>query len=265
MTYALLSAVLLCSEPSFFVGPDSWLDTVKDSHVQEVRSSPRTYWYDRQSLPRLNVDTSGKVFRHGFDVSLGRDPKRTGAPNNEKPWLHPGGFDNVRGVTVVRGMLMPPNRKMRVSLIQRRAAGRVVRNWETRFPAGTSVVEFINVPNGYRVVRRRTKAGENDWDTAEYETGRRPPGYVEVANCTDCHEDIGKHAWELDRNRDWYTFVATASEPGGPMHFHPFDASKVTGTAPVWPTINPELVHLVEFEDSVSRQHVDPRIRGWRE
>ena len=89
--------------------------------------------------------------------------------------------------------------------------------------------------------RQKETAG---WCAGQIDLGPMPAGYLEVSDCTKCHEDIGKHANEIDDQQEWYTTV-TGLEKDGPFAF---PLLVLTGNGRDGKgMINPAVEHLLEW------------------
>ena len=196
--------------------------------MREVMLDPRTIWYTSDSLfPVQQSAFTTSLFGVGYNMAAELD--RTGSPNNEHPWRHTGGLDHCGPeVTVKRMLWIPPGTMIDVwrehGYVQ--SIGLSFVRHSGRFPVGTISAEFMFDDGRLFEIRSRTKHADQDWESRQIEYGDKPKGYVTVTNCVDCHEDIGKHARQLDLHRDWYTTVR-GLEKGGPIHWHPWDTSAV--------------------------------------
>lgn len=202
-----------------------------DIRVQVVeRREPEmvTYHYD-QSLPGVYWSQSWKgLYPVGFNPAGTLDP--TGTANNERPWKHPGGLDDCGPeVTVKRTLQVPRGRKIKVwhesrdvVLTEPPRVGHKMKvsRIAGKFPNRTRVVEDLYDEDRLFERRERFKR-RGKWHTSQEKFGKPPKGYVEVDNCTDCHEDIGRDSMEIDSSRDWYSAVR-GLEKDGPIHWHPW-------------------------------------------
>lgn len=226
---------------------------VKDApaEIMNALRSGRTVWLDRTKTPavQLQVFPGGRIDTYpvGYNMAANKHLSRTGSPNNEAPWLHSGGFDNVDAKIMAAYFLpgkvrikreefdAPAFRKEADSLSAARLVG--------EYPVGTVAAEFVVTDNLVRCLRYRHKEQASGWCEAQIDFGPMPDGYREVANCTDCHRDITKHANEIDASQEWYTTVR-GLEPGGPFNF-PF--YRITGSGMDGKgEFNPEVAHLIE-------------------
>lgn len=211
----------------------------------------RTLWYDADSLPGCYQSDNGLLAVGYNPATFPGQEDATGSANNESPWRHTGGLDACGpSVTARRLLWIPAGEKIklrtetRVITTTKRRGIRFnrVRGW---YPIGTVSAELLL--DGRRVFevreRRKTRGG---WVTDQIEFGRKPFGYKAVDNCTDCHEDIGKHSFMLDADRDWYG-VVRGLEPDGPIHFHPWDTTGLGG-AGIPLRIREDVRHFVEWE-----------------
>jgi len=194
----------------------------------QILSSRDTIWTDPSSHPPFQVtvfsDRSEQV------MPLGMNPTRrqfrhltnTGSPNNESPWRHPGGTDAiVNRLTKRTGYLIPG--KVKVWRESRMVPGqkvgqtgrgdRRVIHWAGTYPVGSAAAEFLSVDGTLRAVRVRTKTAEG-WIGEQVEVAPFPSGYEAPSSCVDCHEDIGRHANEIDDHQEWY-FTVRGLEKGG--------------------------------------------------
>lgn len=211
------------------------LGAAEPSPVYEYAKDPRAIWYSKETLPRV-YEASGRLFGVGYNLAGSLD--RTGSANNENPWLNTGGLDHVGGsVTIKRMLWIPPGQHITLHRKHKTVRGGPKNGLDFShvfgvFPVGTVSAEFIYDGNRLFEMRARVKTRDG-WLTEQEEYGVKPAGYVAVENCTDCHKDIGKHSFQLrDRtgrfDRDWYGTVR-GLEPGGPIHWHPWDARGVWG------------------------------------
>lgn len=199
---------------------------IEEAGLEKIVKDKRTFWYTKRSLPRV-TQVEGSLFPQGYNMAAEPDP--SGSPNNEHPWRHTGGLDNVgAGVQVWRLLWLPPGRRIvlynergivpaRGMLPYRRVAG--------VYPNGSVSAELMYDKGSMFEVRVRRKT-EGSWSGEQYEHGPKPRGYVAVKNCTDCHKDVGRHAMAMDPRRDWYGAVS-GMEKDGPIHWHPFDGDMV--------------------------------------
>jgi hypothetical protein len=218
-----------------------------DEPIRTVMFSPETFWYDKQTLPRV-YQQDNLLWPLGYNVSATGD--RSGSPNNEKPWLHTGGLDDVDGGGVKRFYWSPAGKKVKIwrtygSVFDDQGVEHLgITKWVGEFPIGAIVGEILLDGKRDFEVRARRKVATGEWEHFQFERGLKPRGYVSVNNCVECHRDVTKDANEIDGSRDWYGQVGSL-EKHGPIHLHFFNYHGVTGAgAPV--TFNQELKHLYE-------------------
>jgi hypothetical protein len=216
-----------------------------DEPIRNVMFSPQTFWYDKQTLPRV-YQHDNQLWPLGYNVSGTLD--RSGSPNNEKPWLHTGGMDDVKEGNVKRFYWSPPGTKVRIwrtygSVFDQRGVEHLgITKWVGEFPVGAIVGEILLDGQRDFEVRARRKTGRGEWEHFQFERGPKPKGYVSVNSCIECHRDVTKEANELDGKRDWYGQVGSL-EQHGPIHLHFFDYRGVTGAGKTV-TFNHDLKHL---------------------
>lgn len=220
---------------------------VSDKSVFDYAADRRSIWYNTESLPKVYQNQS-LLYRVGYNIAGNLD--KTGTPNNEKPWLHTGGLDNCGPeVTVKRMLWVPPEEKIYVKKEDFRIEGGKRNGFlysavTGEYPLGTVSAEFMY--NGIELFevreRRKTKDG---WITLQHELADKPVGYKKVGSCIQCHEDIGKHAFQLDENREWYS-VVRGLEKGGPIHWHPWKTEGIGGFG-IKPEIRDEVKKFVEW------------------
>jgi hypothetical protein len=218
-----------------------------DEPIRSVMFGPQTFWYDQQSLPRV-YQHDNLLWPIGYNVAGNLD--RSGTPNNEKPWLHTGGMDDVKAGAVRRFYWSPPGQKVKIwqkygSVFDAKGAEHLgITKWVGEFPIGAIVGEVLMDGKRDFEVRARRKVAQGEWEHFQFDKGAKPAGYVSVNNCVDCHQDVTKDAQELDGNRDWYGQVGSL-EQHGPIHLHFFNHRGVSGAGtPV--TFNQDLKHLYE-------------------
>ena len=215
--------------------------------VPDLFSLPGAMEYTH--LPRVWEGEFHKLRPIGLNTSALPDP--SGSPNNEYPWRHAGGTDRMKNVKHRRVIVFPKNGTVDVWPDKYRTTLPNGVIWASltrvsgRFPVGTRVAEYMYHKGRLFEYREREKVGDGDWSTEQISVGERPPGYVEVDNCVECHEDIGTHAKQLDPNRHWYGTVR-GLEVGGPIHWHPWTRSQRH-------TVREELAHLVRILDRPPR------------
>lgn len=195
--------------------------------IEQATADPRSYKYDSFNFRSVAEDDFGKLWAIGYNIA-GRGNDRTGSPNNEHPWLHNGGTDNVKGLTVRRVLWIPPGEKIRLRTRRHRVRSiglPYARTWGD-YPDRTLSVEYLLDDKGKLFEIRSRRRVQGKWEAEQIEVGEPPKGYVSVDSCTDCHSDIGKHARQLDRRREWYTTVR-GLEVGGPIAFHPWEWKRV--------------------------------------
>ena len=218
-----------------------------DEPIRSAMESPDTFWYDKHTLPRV-TQHDNRLWPLGYNLSATND--RSGTPNNEKPWLHTGGMDNVKGAFVKRFYWSPMGEKVKIwrttgSVRDNRGTTHLgITKWVGEFPINAIVGEVLMEGNRDFEIRARRKIAPGKWEHFQFENGRKPAGYEPVSNCVDCHSDVTKDANELDGSRDWYGQVSSL-EKGGPIHLHFFDYRGVTGVGtPV--TFNEDLKRFYE-------------------
>ncbi|MDB4489935.1 hypothetical protein N9045_00315 [bacterium] len=220
-----------------------------DGWLYEKARDTRTYWYDKESLPEAYQSNGGgpvRLYKLGYNIAGVLD--KTGSANNELPWLHTGGLDDCENSYVKRMLWLPKNKKIVLNKKNGKIMGGQRNGLEYSFiageyPIGTVSAEFLY--DGDRLFEARSRVkNEQGWTTFQFEYGDKPVGYIHVSSCIECHEDIGKHSFELDAKRDWYGTVR-GLEPGGPIHWHPWDTSKVDGVGTT-PKIRHDVRGMVE-------------------
>lgn len=231
-----------------------------------IVEDPNTQWYDHKTLPEV-FESEGRLYRVGNNIGPeGEDP--TGSPNNEFPWLHTGGLDHCGSEVAVRRALSVPKGKW-IELYQAtgNAAEKAPEGSEFpsnfpfsrisgTYPVGTTAIEFMYDKIRLFEVRQRTKT-KNGWVTDVKEYGAKPKGYVQVNNCVDCHNDIGRHPEDIDieravegiKDRQWYGTVR-GLEKDGPIHWHPWvthtESQRDRG---IKPTIRRSVRHFVRWKN----------------
>lgn len=216
----------LISQPNFNLTLD------EEEALMALSKDERTIWYNKKTLKEV-YETSGEIYKLGYNVAGNLD--RTGTANNEKPWLHTGGLDNCgKDVRVERMLWIPPKTKIKLKreyykIRGGRRNGLPYNRIAGDYPDGTVSAEFMYEGDRLFEARMRKKIEDGDWQTRQFEWGKKPKGYVAVTNCVDCHDDIGKHSFVLDAQRDWYGTVR-GLEVGGPIHWHPWKTQGVGGS-----------------------------------
>lgn len=220
----------------------------EDAWIYALAKDPRTMWYDKRSLPGV-YESSGRLYAVGYNIAGNLD--KTGTANNEHPWAHTGGLDNCGpDVNVKRMLWIPEKSKIKLRNIAREIKGGQRNGLDYslimgKFPEGTVSAEFMY--EGLRMFEARTRTKTNgSWETNQFEYGDKPKGYVAVTSCVECHEDIGKHSFQIDPKRDWYATVR-GLEVGGPIHWHPWKTKGAGGNGLV-PIIRDELKEFVEYD-----------------
>lgn len=217
----------------------------------DLSKDTRVYWYDKDSLPQAYQSSGSgpvRLFKLGYNIAGNLD--KTGTANNEHPWRHTGGLDNCNSVKVKRMLYVPVNKKIKLRTVHSKIEGGKRNGLKYsriagEYPEGTVVAEFLYEHDRLFEARARMKK-KNDWKTFQYEYGNKPKGYIHVDSCVECHEDIGKHSFELDEVRDWYGTVR-GLEPGGPIHWHPWQTDKVGGLGTI-PKLRSDVKDIVEYE-----------------
>jgi hypothetical protein len=221
-----------------------------DEPIRSVMFSPQTFWYDKQTLPRV-YQHDNLLWPLGYNVSATGD--RSGSPNNEKPWLHTGGMDDVKEGFVKRFYWSPAGKRVKIwrtygSVSDNQGATHLgISKWVGEFPIGAIVGEILMDGKRDFEVRARRKVALGEWEHFQFEKGPKPRGYISVRSCVDCHNDVTKDANELDGSRDWYGQVGSL-EQHGPIHLHFFNYRGVTGAGTAL-TFNDALKHLYEVID----------------
>lgn len=245
-------------------GPVSF--TVESLRVMQIQDAPETVlsrlrqrstiWVDRTADGTALQWTAGangrdSVYRVGYNMAANKHLSRTGSPNNESPWLHSGGFDNT-DVSIIAAYHVPG----RIKLRRRQVELPAFRNKDVRlsttkilgeYPVGTVAAEWVlnNETQQLCCFRYREK-DQSGWCAGQVDIGPMPAGYLEVSDCTKCHEDITRHANEIDDQQEWYTTVR-GIEKDGPFNFPLFvlTGSGMDGSG----TINPAVEHLLDWVD----------------
>lgn len=191
--------------------------------VYEAAADPNAIWY---SGLRGVWENNDQLFAIGYNIAGGQfDP--TGSANNEKPWLHNGGLDNVGPEVSVKRMLwMPPSTKIFLYPQTYRFRGGLRNGFRFGrhngiYPATTLAAEFHYDGQELFEIRSRRRDFDGVWETDQIDVGPKPNGYEPVDNCVECHEDIAKHSFQLDPRREWYGTVR-GLERHGPIAFHPW-------------------------------------------
>lgn len=220
--------------------------------VKRAIKSPDSIWTSNQDTSQWQLKSDGSlmsVYRVGYNMALNKHLTETGSPNNEHPWRHSGGFDDC-DVSVLQMYHVPG--KIRVRRVKEevpgfRANSLSTAKWIGEYPENTVAAEFVrdNKTKSVVALRYRLKS-EGDWITEQVDLGPMPANYQRVNNCVDCHEDITKHANELDSTQEWYTTVR-GLEPGGPFNF-PLVVRSGNGMDGKG-SINPAIAHLLSFEN----------------
>lgn len=197
--------------------------------VDQVLESDRTYHYDSKLLKQV-YQNEFRVFRLGFDHRPG---SRTAfSPNEFRPWIKPGGTDGLK-VRTKKSVWIPEGRKITVYTSQVKTEGNVRqpagyplrdrRQVKWIFPEGATIVERLyNGSEGEPFeLRRRTKSSGTWVTDVTSLNGSAPAGYKQPSNCTQCHDDVGKHASVLENknNVEWF---GTVRGSDGIFSFHPF-------------------------------------------
>jgi hypothetical protein len=227
-------------------------DIEDDAWLYEKASDIRTYWYDKKSLPEAYQSNGGgpvRLYKLGYNIAGVLD--KTGSANNEAPWFHTGGLDDCENTKVKRMLWLPENQKIILKQKNGKIKGGQRNGLEYKFiageyPIGTVSAEFLYDDQRLFEARSRVK-GEEGWSTFQFEYGDKPAGYVHVSSCVECHEDVGKHSFELDAKRDWYGTVR-GLEPGGPIHWHPWQSEGLGGYG-VKPEIREDVKSFVKLGD----------------
>lgn len=194
-----------------------------------------------------------KIYKVGVNVAGNLD--KTGSANNENPWRFTGGTDDCHDkIAVVRTMTIPKDKQiiLYMSKIQVNGnTGRIRRMDAAKItgfiPPGSTFKETMYNDSGEVFEVRTLTRTENGWKPDFTNFGNNPKGYVPQDNCTKCHEDIGKHSFEIDDIRDWYGYVR-GLEVGGPINWHPFKVPP--GNNGIKPEIREELKDYVRWEKS---------------
>ena len=183
-------------------------------------------WYD--DLPAV-YQNGKKIYPVGYNVAAydpetGRKIDPTGTANNENPWLHTGGTDDCGSeLHIRRQIIVPAGKWIELEWVKRTIDAPQELEIEYvagTYPPGTKVSEFFYDGTRHFETRVRLKTNRM-WITTHDQHGAKPKGYRPVDNCTECHEDIGKHSFELDSAREWYGTVR-GLERDGPIRWHPF-------------------------------------------
>lgn len=169
-----------------------------------------------------NVRTFTVVGRNDYQVGDGtwRNPlsnpsptRRFGQPNSHFPWLNPGGIpgDEIRNdIGIIKEFEIPDGK-----IKSWRGKGSLPPNlieandmWKWKFPVNT-VARVRLFANGREFTQHvSTKVsdgvGIEHWHGEEIFVSDAPSWYKPPANCTDCHEDVGKHAGEVHPEFDNY-------------------------------------------------------------
>ena len=165
-------------------------------------------------------DGAGKWLPQMRNPSIpGTDP--FGQPNNHFPWLNPGGVaGNKRpdGFEVVKEYDIPepgPKTYWSTGVLRKNyIAPNRLQKWT--FPVGTVAKARLFDHGKEFAVHVSTKTREGHgiecWDGEEIIKGKVPPYYTSPNNCTDCHQDTGKHARVLFPNRQNYYYWVRGSD-----------------------------------------------------
>jgi hypothetical protein len=215
--------------------------------LEQAIQDSRSYWYDDKNVPRIFLNDFARVYPVDYQLDV---RTKAGNPNNQEPWRHNGGLHNVVH-TGQRLLWTPPNQWTELKRLNKvvRVAPRELREFnaiEGTFPDNSYVVEFLYHKGRMFEIRSRHRV-EGVWEEDEqYEIGDRPPGYVSVDNCKDCHSDIGKHASQLrDRGVNYRYGTISGLEVGGPIRFH---AAKIRpGRAGYRYEIRDDVKHFVRW------------------
>jgi hypothetical protein len=177
---------------------------------------PDTIWTDREKHPALQMTEHG-TYLVGYNMAGRKDLSKSGSPNNEKPWRFSGGCDAFADLLDGETCFYVPG-KVKVwrdtKVVPGFTAGQTsVTRWAGEYPVGTVGAEFLSANGTLHAVRYREKTAEG-WYGEQVDVSPMPDGYVPVANCVDCHSDIGKHANEIDSTQEWYSHVRGFEKDG---------------------------------------------------
>ncbi len=191
--------------------------TQVDARIVNAANDPNTFWYDDSSLPQV-FQSNERLFRKGYNLAGRLD--KTGSPNNESPWFHTGGTDGM-DVTVRRFVWLPPGKKIAMKFANGTTPVKPIRPGQLTwtYPEGSVVGEVISDFE----IRARIK-GIDNWETFAISRGKPPALYKRPDNCIQCHEDVGRHAFTITREREWYGYVRGSD---GIFTLHPFDGHAV--------------------------------------
>lgn len=211
-----------------------------------LSADPHIIWYSPETLPEC-YESSGNLY--ALDYNLAGSLDRTGSANNEKPWRHTGGLDDCN-IQIKRCLKIPAGTWIELRTEQRRVTSGKIRKLPYSvivgdYPVGTVAEEYLYENNALFEIRTRIKTADG-WQASLQEFGAKPIGYNAVNDCKSCHEDIGKHSFELDGNRDWYGTIR-GLEPHGPIHWHPWVTDNLGGSG-IRPVIRREVQHFVRWK-----------------
>jgi hypothetical protein len=209
--------------------------TIPIEEIYDHAEKAETYWYSRDTLPRVYTFMvfGDRIYKQGVDVGPkgGRnEQERAGSPINMFPWEVTGGMDQVdrSRTSEWRYMWVPPGEHIEIWKERAKSGNNQTPHYRIagRFPVGTMFAEYLYHEDEIFEVRCRRKDAEGIWITASYKVGVSPPGFNRELNCQECHRDAGKTAAQIDfedgrKGADWYGNVS-GLEPGGPLHWHPF-------------------------------------------
>jgi len=186
--------------------------------------------YTKESLFPVYQIGGYKVFPVGYNPSApGTDPH--GTPANHFPWLHPGGSPDGADESQfwsVKELKLPSPIVVRRSVMETPDWYTAMsdRGYSWTYPVGTvATLKFFDKELGEFSHHISTKVREGNgidcWEGEEILlTKRVPVWYNSPDNCTDCHQDVGRHARSLEPKRHNYYFWNRGSD--GRFSWHPF-------------------------------------------
>ena len=203
-------------------------------------ASPGVLQYDDRSLPQV-WQFQDRLFALDYNSSSGGIHPH-GSSNNHAPWRHPGG--TAGQYTSIKLFRIPPGTKIKVYYGP--PAHRVVAtgHYQWTYPLGT--VFALRLQDKGRVFAQHAALLMSDGWYTEEETYDPPPGYRSPENCTDCHEDVGRHSRDLRDEDNYYGWLRGSHNR---FSWHPFDGrpahNNFGNLVPIRP--NPRFSEIVDW------------------
>lgn len=207
-----------------------------------VEGQDVTFSYTEKSLPQVYQAGFRSVYPLGYNPSTtlknGAKVDPDGGPANHFPWLHPGGSPEALGTAQfwsIKELTVPSPIIVEYAKLESPDwyTPMSERGYKWTYPVGTvAKLRFFDKELGEFSHHISTKVREGhgieSWEGEEILlTKRAPVWYNSPDNCTDCHQDVGRHARILEPKRENYYNWNRGSD--GRFSWHPFNRTPSGG------------------------------------